>query len=336
MQNFDDDDVWSGNHLNLVDLFTREEIEVEFILDCLFAESQIQKTTDALNIIANSVLEFFWKIGEWSEYYTTVCHWQKLRVHGSLQSKESSFNNFIWAFVNWNFKEALYITNNVLYCQAPTGEQGRPKDKHIRRKIESVIKVLNKHTCPNINHWEGHPCIPRRVFGPKEYLIDPLLQLSKPKMTSRPLPAVSGGFVLTSHQPRSQLGSFEATRTQQCRRSSESMVWENAVKMQFITWFNMASANLNLIVKWKALLASRDATSAIIVEAQWEREEPAGSLDPCQPKATHGCPNTRVKYWAETADIRFVKECESSGQLKSNKVGCWQKSTWQALTEQGF
>ena len=57
------DDIRSGNRFDLVDSFTREEIEVEFILDCLFAESQIQKTPDALNIMANSVLNFICKIG---------------------------------------------------------------------------------------------------------------------------------------------------------------------------------------------------------------------------------------------------------------------------------
>ena len=53
-----------------------------------------------------------------------------------------------------------------------------------------MTKILNEDTCPDIHHWEGHPCIPKRVFGPKKYLIDPLLQLSKPRVTLRPLPAV--------------------------------------------------------------------------------------------------------------------------------------------------
>ena len=41
------DDIRSGSRFNLVNTFTREEIEVEFILDCLFVESQIQRTPDS-------------------------------------------------------------------------------------------------------------------------------------------------------------------------------------------------------------------------------------------------------------------------------------------------
>ena len=41
-----------------MDSYTREEIEVEFVLDCLYAESKNQRTTEAHNIMAVSVLEF--------------------------------------------------------------------------------------------------------------------------------------------------------------------------------------------------------------------------------------------------------------------------------------
>ena len=87
---------------------------------------------------------------------------------------------------------------NVLYCHALPEEQGRPEDEHIRKKIQLMIKILNEDTCPDIHHWEGHPCIPKRVFSPKEYLIDPSLQISKPRLTLRLLPAASGRMVLTS------------------------------------------------------------------------------------------------------------------------------------------
>ena len=96
-------------------LISLTHLEVECILDCLFAKSKIQKTTDTLNIMANSVLEFIWKIDEWSELYTTETYRQKLRIFGGLQSKESTFDNFIWAFVDQNFKEALCIANSVLF-----------------------------------------------------------------------------------------------------------------------------------------------------------------------------------------------------------------------------
>ena len=149
--------------------------------------------------MANSVLKSIWKNGERSVFYTTVCYQQKLKVYGGLRNEESSFDNFIWAFLDRNYKETVCVANNVLYhCTLP-GEQGRPEDEHIRRKIELIIKILNEDTCPDIDRWEGHPCIPKTVFRPKQYLINPLLQLSKPKVSSRPLPAASGGSVLTNH-----------------------------------------------------------------------------------------------------------------------------------------
>ena len=95
----------------------------------------------------------------------------------------------------------MCVANNMLYHCVLLGELGRPEDEHIRRKIQLMIRILNEDTCPDIHHWEGHPCIPKRVFGPKEYLIDPPLQLSKPRVTSRPLPAARGGMVLMNHQP---------------------------------------------------------------------------------------------------------------------------------------
>ena len=187
-----------------------------------------------------------------------------------------------------------------------------------------MIKILNEDTCPDIDHWEGHPCIPMRVFGPKQYLIVPLLELSKPKVTSRPLPAASGGSVLTNHQPQSELGSFKATKTPRYGRSSEPKVHEDTAKKQFMAWFDTAFANLDPRVKHKALLASRDATSAIIAEARRESEEQARSSDRTrsvdQPKATHGHSTTRTEYWVETADIRVVREHESSGKQDSNET----------------
>ena len=36
------------------------------------------------------------------------------------------------------------------------------------------------------DRWPGHPSIPPRVFGPSQYLMMPLVQLTKPKSTSKP------------------------------------------------------------------------------------------------------------------------------------------------------
>ena len=70
--------------LGIILISLREEIEVEFILDCLYAKNKTQKTTDALNIMANSVLEFIWKIGDQSTLYTTDSYQQKLKMYDGL------------------------------------------------------------------------------------------------------------------------------------------------------------------------------------------------------------------------------------------------------------
>ena len=65
-------DVRAGRRLDLVDLYTREEIKVEYFLDCFYAECRIQRTPDAHDILANSILEFIWKIAGRSMDCTTL------------------------------------------------------------------------------------------------------------------------------------------------------------------------------------------------------------------------------------------------------------------------
>ena len=79
-------------------------------------------------------------------------------------------------------------------------------------KIVRMIAILHSDTYPDKARWLGHPCIPRRVFGPREYLVDPPLQTSKPQVTLRPLSAASGGSVLVQDQPRSKIGTFTPSR----------------------------------------------------------------------------------------------------------------------------
>ena len=61
-----------------------------------------------------------------------------------------------------------------------------------------------------------------------------------------------------------------------------------------------------------------------------------GGLDPCQPKATHGHPNTRVEYQAETADVRFIKEHDGSGQPDGNEAGCQQSQLDKLWPDKNF
>ena len=75
-----------------------------------------------------------------------------------------------------------------------------------------------------------------------------------------------------------------------------------------MSWFKTTSDNLNEKVKQRALFACQEAVSSMIAEELCDEGKQAG--------ATHGCPNARrVKYCAETADIRVV--CLSRGPTSS-------------------
>ena len=77
-------DARAGRQPDLVDLYTREEIKVEYVLDCFYAECCVQRTPDAHNSLANSVLKFIWKIAGRSMDYTTLNYQNKLKKYGGL------------------------------------------------------------------------------------------------------------------------------------------------------------------------------------------------------------------------------------------------------------
>ena len=171
-------DARAGRWLDLVDLYTREEIKVEYVLDCFYAECCIQRTLDAHDILANNILKFKWKIAGRSTDYTTLVFWNKLKKYGGLRCRTSCFDDFIWAFNDKRYDGVLSIADGVLFRHLPPGDRGRPEPP-IQDKIVRMIAILHSDTYPDKERWLGHPCIPRRVFGPREYLVDPPLQLSK-------------------------------------------------------------------------------------------------------------------------------------------------------------
>ena len=78
----------------------REEIEVEYILNCPYTELKVQSSPDVQDVLANSVLKFILKIGNHSNLYTTETYRKKLQLFGVLQSQQSSFDDFVWAFLD--------------------------------------------------------------------------------------------------------------------------------------------------------------------------------------------------------------------------------------------
>ena len=86
------------------------------------------------------------------------------------------------------------------------------------------------------------------------------------------------------------------TRTQHGGHDSNPKEQGANASAKFATWFDTTFAVSDPQLRQKAILASWDATSAILLEAcqSWEGSTEASS--PCQPKATHGHPNTRLEY----------------------------------------
>ena len=54
-----------------------------------------------------------------------------------------------------------------------------------------MIPILEWETPTLKDRWPGHPSIPPRMFGPSQYLMMPLVQMTKLKLTLKPLPANS-------------------------------------------------------------------------------------------------------------------------------------------------
>ena len=110
------------NSSNLEETFTREEVEVKYILDSLYAKLQLQPSTDIQNVLANSILEFIWKIADRSIRYTTDAYQRKLQLFEVPQAQQSSFDDFVWAFLDQNFQQVWSVANSVLFQQALLGE----------------------------------------------------------------------------------------------------------------------------------------------------------------------------------------------------------------------
>ena len=203
-------DARAGRWPDLVDLYTREEIEVEYVLDCFYAEYHIQRTPDAYNILANSILKFIWKIAGRSMDYTTLNFWNKLKKYGGLWHRTSCFNDFIWAFNNKWYDEVLSIANGVLFCIClqETGE-----DQNLWSRIRlwgwsqycTAILTLTKK-----GGWDIPVSLEECLD--QGNILSILPSNHKPQVTLRPLSAASGGSVLVQDQPRSKIGTFTPSR----------------------------------------------------------------------------------------------------------------------------
>ena len=115
LQQHQNNDARLKNCFDLINTYTREEIEVEYILDCLYAELWVQSSPDVQDVLANSMLGCIWKIGNCSSLYTTETYRNKLQLFGVLQSQQSSFDDFVWAFSDRNYQQVRSVANSVLF-----------------------------------------------------------------------------------------------------------------------------------------------------------------------------------------------------------------------------
>ena len=96
--------------LDLLSNYTREEIKTEYILNCLYTE-----LPDIQDVLASSVLEFIWKIGNRSDAYTTKAYRKKLQLFQGLQSEHPGFGDFVDGFVDGDHEKVRKVVNSVLF-----------------------------------------------------------------------------------------------------------------------------------------------------------------------------------------------------------------------------
>ena len=140
-----------------------------------------------------------------------------------------------------------------------------------RECIKRMIVVLECGTPASKDRWPGHPSIPPKVFGLSQYLMTPLVQLtkpksiSKPKLTLKPLPTNS---TLKLVPPETQSDAEEHQFVQlTAGDDTRRVVGADVTPINnFVQWFQAISANMNTEVRKKALAASRKAASSVFAD----------------------------------------------------------------------
>ena len=134
------------------------------------------------------------------------------------------------------------------------GVMGIPPPK-TRECIRKMIAISEHGMSVLKERWIGHPQILLRVFGPSQYLMTPPVQMTKPKLTSKPLPAVSSISKLVLQETQSNAEDHQRIKLMgggDARRLAGTDVPIN----HFVQWFQAISANMKLEAQRRALAAS--------------------------------------------------------------------------------
>ena len=316
----------SGNRMQMFSLgggrsgYTWEEIKVKFILNCLFSECKNQRSRDAHDIMATSVLKFISKISDWSYLYTTAVFCGRLGW-----SVTTVFDEFIWAFRNRRHKDCLSVVQDVLFQRLLPGATGVPLPK-MRDCTKRMIAILEHEMMASKDRWPGHPSIPPRVFGSSQYLMTPPTQLTKPKpkpklmVTSKPLPADAPSKLVS---PETWSDAKEWWHKQAIAGGDVIRVVGTSATLinNFMHWVWAISANMNPKEQLRALVASRKAASSVFTDAG-DHETSSIAV-----KTTLALRDVRkVEYSAELAVVGFPpqnrdgRHSSENWQLKLNKL----------------
>ena len=151
--------------------------------------------------------------------------------------------------------------------------------------------------------WIGHPSNLLRVFGPKEYLLIPPIQMMKPNVTSKPLPASSSISKLVPKETRSDADDHQKIKLTG-GGDARGLAKTDVVPINhFVRWFQAISANMNAEAQRRALSALHKAASSVFAD-EGDDEESSNMVEVAPVRGDL----RRVEYSAEMAEIGFLPQ----------------------------
>ena len=133
-----------------------------------------------------------------------------------------------------------------------------------------MIAIMECDTPMSKDRWLGHPSILLRMFGPKQYLVTPLIQKTKPRVTSKPLPAAGSTSKLVPKETQSNFKDCRRVKLTS-RGDAKGLVKADVGPIKhFVHWFQTISANLDTEVQKKALSASWEAASSLLTNESYD------------------------------------------------------------------
>ena len=135
-----------------------------------------------------------------------------------------------------------------------------------RKYIKKMIIILEHGTHESKDWWIGHPSILLRKFGPRQYLMTPLNQETKPKVTSKPLPTSSSTSKLVPKETQSYPEDHRRVELMGGGDARGLAKTEVVPIKYFVHWFQAISANMNAQAQKRALSALQKVASSVFAD----------------------------------------------------------------------